>query len=228
MNYTDKINLPYSVSTWPSLRNAGAGVPSDDCIFYAEHYNKIKNLIDYVEGSWVNNGESAYSDGSLQGLCYSYSLGIDCEKLFAEVAYDAWSSNSISQPGNVLPFEFVLTVSSDSYANWLANGSNPQYPRMLIQYAGNNSMLNTIVGGLNIFGIFPQITATLESKTTVATTFESNNYLVNVNGLIGTDTICIRGSIIDIGITSMQSDSEKWKSYGAPINLMVNIVGVKY
>lgn len=227
-NFSETINWPAQKDQWPTLYNDYAGPTREHSILFAEHFNKIRNFVVKSEGLWLN-ATTGSGDGSLRGLSYVYTLETTISEILGSFAFDAWNSPSISQPGNVLPFEFVITSSNDNYSNWPANGQGT-FRSMLVQ--DTVDAINTIVAGMDFFNIYPMVTIAIAQRPGIQTDPSSVMYLANGWANISSDTLLIRGAIIDLQMPNDSGNNwvntaDRWKTQGLDLLLRASIIGVR-
>lgn len=219
--FSDEIRWPAQIDNFPWLFNKGETEDVEATILYAEHHNKIRNFI--IKAQSYLRKDTGEGDGTLKGLTYRYEMKASLGPLLASFAYQAWANSGVSQPGNILPFEFVITSSNDSYASWGAaqGGGGVPYPRLLVQ--GASSVINNLVYGLNFYSIKPMVscvvrpTQPIQNLTNTTTQWHTDYNMVNAACLLGpsetggaVDTLIIRGSIIDFAIPA---ETTNWSTY---------------
>jgi len=202
MAFNDTIRWPEKLDVdFPNLRNNDSAAVSDNEKLYAAHYNKVRNLV-IKAYDLMQNTISASGDGSIQKISIPVVFDIPLHTLVKVGAFDAATNPQISVPGNVLPFEFVLTSSSDDYSKLIGRGGvallNKKIPTALLTQFGGISIINPKLHGTG-FLTGPS------DKVFDRTKPFPNSYAVSVNANIGADTILIRGVIIDSKLDSVQS-----------------------
>jgi len=230
MPYNDTIFWPQRKDVdFPSLSNNETSVVNEDEKFFAEHYNKIRNFI--VEGYLrLTDGTTAASDRSLQKISMPYSFSVSLQDVVKYDAYDASTSTQAKIPGNVLPFEFVITFSTDIYE---AQTNRTEYD-FLLQKA-NSTELNAGFGTVSPISAKVLVSAQIVGNTdyNFDTTVGFPTHLSTVcSAVVGTDTLLIRGAIIDNRINATAAEQgrgvELWKfvSNKTPI-LKVSLMAIE-
>lgn len=238
--FSDEIRWPAQIDNFPWLFNRGETEDVEATILYAEHHNKVRNFIIKAE-SYLRK-DTGEGDGTLKGLTYRYELKASLGPLLASFAYQAWANAGVSQPGNILPFEFIITSSNDSYSAWGAavGGGGVPYPQLLVQ--GASSIINNLVYGLNFYSIKPMVSCLVRPSqpvnvlTSASTNWHTDCLMVNSACSLGpsetggaVDSLIIRGSIIDL---SIPADTTNWSTYAdnwqaRQVDLVMSLFGVQ-
>lgn len=179
---------------FPTVYDSGtASVTEKYTKVWAEYHNKIRNFIGIVEP--LCDTRTALNDG-LNSLTYwTLNPAPTLNDILIGSAVRAYNLGK-SPPTTVFPFEIVITNSSDSYVNW-NKLSGLSVPPMLYQKPTN--LLNKIAFG-SLFSIKPMVKCCIKSTNE---TYYSTKWAVNTYCINGTDTLLIRGSIIDLSGTGI-------------------------
>jgi hypothetical protein len=230
MPYNEVILFPNAVDSFPSLRDNTGGAIKEDQIVYAEHYNKIANFIQVLEPKLFST-RTASGDTTLRAISHNFHISLKVSTVFALNAAGAFNTAGTVLPGNVLPFEFVFTTSNSNYGGWTYPGASSD--RTWYQDTNASNFKNTLVGGLDIFNIFPMATATIISANNAAAPLTQPfspipDYHVNCYAVKNTNTLMIRGAIIDVNAPQNPpaNSAERWISLGNNIILYCTIFGV--
>lgn len=228
--FSEQILFPVQKDVWPSLVDSFSSRDTEFSIVFAEHYNKVRNLILTTEELWFNS-YTASGDGTFKALSYTYTIETSISSILGVSAFAAWNDPNIDQPGNILPYEIIFTKSTDDYSKWLGSSGQNGFYKIIVQ--GSDTMLNNIVAGMDLFSIYPMATATIVPRTGyLAPATDTTFYLANAYAQTNDDTLLIRGAIIDANMTNDSSNgwanvSERWRTYGNDIFLKITLCGVK-
>lgn len=220
--YNETITFPTQIDLFPSLEDNTGSAISNTQIVFAEHHNKIANFAGVIQ-PLLSVSYAATGDQTLRGLGYVFKLSATIPQLFSVYGGVAASSAAVIQPGNVLPFEFILTYSSDVYKLWQDRG-----PNIILQLTTNTDLFNQAGGGLNLFTTNPLVTATISSTNNggfaIGTT---TRYIVNTYCTVGANILVVRGALIDKDMPPVtnQANSERWLQTDAVLNITVMGVG---
>lgn len=188
---------------------------------WAEYHNKIRNFIGIVEPLCTT--KTATDDGLSSLTYWTLNPAPTINDIIFGSAAKAYKAGK-APPTTVFPFEIVITNSSDSYASW-SKFTGLTSPPML--YQKPTSVINKIAFG-NLFTLNPMIRCCL--KSTVET-YYSTRWAVNSYCVKGTDTILIRGSLIDLNGTGTVTSTLPPLHYSFPNGdvqkLHVTIVGAR-
>lgn len=204
MAFNDTIRWPEKLDVdFPNLRNNDSAAISENEKLYAAHFNKVRNLV-LKAYDLMQNTVSASGDGSLQKISIPVVFDIPFQALVKVGAFDASSNPQLAVPGNVLPFEFILTNSSDDYSKLVGRGGS-----VLLNKKTASALLSQF-GGLSI--VAPKLHATAiltgpSDKIFDRTKPFPNTFAVSINANIGGDTILIRGVVIDSKLDSIQASN---------------------
>lgn len=192
--YSEIISFPNSIDSFPTVYDSGTvNIPERETKFWASHYNKIKNFIGVMEPLLTT--DTAVSDGSLRGVTYAYTLSPapTLQTLFWAAAQDA-ADELKAPPGNVLPFEIVITTAEnlDDYSRLPSDSTGPNP----VLYKATQAQLNSIVGGVNFFNLKPMVATHLRRTILIDQNYTSK-WWSNSYCIVGTDTLVIRGCIFD-------------------------------
>lgn len=213
-----------AVDPFPTVYDAGdSSIDIRYTKVWAEYYNKIRNFIGVVQP--IAENQTAISGGSVNNLSYwTLNPRPTLQNIIygsAKLAYDQGKA----PPTTIFPFEIVITSSTHDYSNWpKLYGTNP----MLYQSSVAN--MNKIVFG-SIPTIKPMVKCTLESDnvSSYETGWSVNSYCIVGNNSTS-DTLLIRGSVIDISGSDLFTDQLPPLSHSFPnsqlMRLNVTIVGV--
>lgn len=221
----ESIKFPVQKDTFPTVYNAGSTSIADRYTkVWAEYHNKIRNFIGIVEPMCSSNTASDPS-GSLKRITYwrlnpAPSLA---HILYgnAKMAYDLGKA----PPSMVLPFEIVITNSLDNYDNWpKLRGTLP-----MLYYASSTDLNN--ITKTDFMSSKPLVQCTLRKGTEISTSSPAPTLLVNSYCIPGTDTLLIRGAVIDpLGTpfvtTTLPSLSKHFQDI-ENIFINVSLVGVR-
>lgn len=221
--YSDKIYFPEQIDSFYTLEDNSSSAIEQYQIVYSAHHNKIANLVHTIQPLILTSG-TASGDGTLRGLSYTFTLSAALSQIFELFGGPAASSSTLNQPGNTLPFEAVITKSTDTYYHNIGRG----YDNILLFKLNNaQDLYNAVAGGLNPFTTYPIIATSLVANSNAGYADGNlDNYIVNAYVVRSSDTFLVRGSIIDVGMgaTINQTNSERWLSSGATLN--VTLMGV--
>jgi len=177
------------VDVFPTVYNYGtSNVPEKYTKAWAEYYNKIRNFIGIVQPLCIT--ETAQNLG-VSSLTY---WTLNPAPTISEIIYGSAKRAYLlgkAPPTNVFPFEIVITSSSDNYSSWSRLSPSSPTPRML--YQAPLATINKIAFG-NLYTLKPMVSCCIKSTNE---TYLSTNWVVNAYVMTGTDSLVIRGSIID-------------------------------
>lgn len=202
MPYNDQINWPNSLDIdFPNLRNNDSAAVSENEKVYASHFNKVRNLI-FKAYDLMQNTVSASGDGSFQKISLPVVFDIPLPTLIKVGAFEINSNPQLEIPGNTLPFEFVLTKSSDDYSKMIGRGGSA-----LLNKKTSAALLSQF-GGIEVVGAKIHTTCSLVGPTDKL--FDTsyafpNSYAASANTIVGSDTILIRGVLIDSKVDAIQA-----------------------
>lgn len=226
MPYDDVINWPQSIDTFPTLRDNQSPSVGADQILYAEHYNKIANFIRRAQAQWTNT-TVATGDGTIKTLYYPSDSGLMgfviplnvVARISCPWAYDARSYPNgfptTNIPGNVLPFEFVLTQDTGYVLNWQTGSYHMAYQNQ------SASSINSMLKGASYLS-YPRFQVSIYKNDFIASSPAANdpfthycnqNFIVNSWGLVGEQLLIIRGTVVDMSGTSPTGGQEIWDMY---------------
>ena len=211
--------------SFPTVYDAGnTSIASRYTKVWAEYHNKLRNFIGKVEPLVKSDGafdESKSLHGiSLWTLSPAPTIG-DIIYGYAKTAYNLGKL----PPSKILPFEIVITSSLDSYSNWPSLGSTCP-----ILYQASSATINSIigVGNTNLFTFKPMVQCNLRNATPLNGVVP--NWLVTSHCIAGTDTLLIRGAIIN-GMASVADPNDLPTSptlfFNNSLVLNVSIVGAR-
>lgn len=221
MPYNDIINWPQSIDTFPSLSDNTTPNVSDDQIVYAEHWNKIRNFIQKAQTFWTNTAVVT-GDSSLKALHFPSdpsTMGFiiplpNVAKIVAPWAYDPQSTGT-NIPGNVLPFEFVLTTDTVYVIPW-SNGS------FHMAQQTSSTILRNYLKGFSFLG-YPRFQCSLYKNDMVQGSanldpgifahYCNQDLQLNSWGMTGDDVLIVRGSVVDMSGDSPVNGMERWDMY---------------
>ena len=202
MAFNDIIQWPTKLDVdFPNLRNNDSAVISEVEKFYAAHYNKIRNFV-VTAYSFVENNSVAVSDGTLSRLSMPVGITIPLKEIVKAFLNSVYLDTDIQVPGNVLPFELVITYSSDSYSTEVSKST-----ALYIKKSDVNS-LKSLFGSINPLTnplvVTGQVLGYKEDTFNSNVHFEST-YVVNCTALQGSNTLLVRGYIQDMGIADLNA-----------------------
>lgn len=188
---------------------------------WAEYHNKIRNFIGIVQPFCTT--KTATNLGVKALTYWTLNPAPSLSDIIVGSAAKAYNSGK-APPTTIFPFEIVITDSTDSYSSW-STLPGVSTPPML--YQKSSSIIDKITYG-DFFGLKPMVTCTIKSSLESA---YSTRWLVNSYCVNGTDTLLIRGSIVDItgtGISTSQLPSLASSFPESDLQkLHVTIVGVR-
>jgi hypothetical protein len=188
MPINESVNFPNGPDTFPVLTNYSQESGTDRFILDASHHNKIRSFIAAVEPRL--GGTSATSDGTLSMIGYSYTFSVSFRNLFVSCAYNAQLVGKMPRT-NVLPYQFVLTESLDSYPTPVSNS-------LVGIIKASSGQLNQIIGTQNNYLNYPLVTCVVRKSGALSSqNFNLSKYFISSNVILGTDTMLIQGLILD-------------------------------
>lgn len=201
--------FPTSIDTFPTLSNYATGVPKDLYTFRVEYYNKIANCINTLE-TLMRTTLTGTGDGSIKGLSYAVGFTLPMAALLQNAAPAAFSSPTIQQPGNVLPFEVLFTCSNANYGDWLFKEGTS---RML--YQGSLATITALFGGVSPFNTAkPMVTCAIRRasglKVDSGVSTIHSRFLANTTCIADAENLIIRGCVIDFGMTDELTNADDW------------------
>jgi len=207
--------------SFPTAFNAGnSSIAHRYTKVWAEYHNKIRNFIGIVEP--LLTPITANGEGLTALTYWTLNPAPSINDLLFGSAKKAYLLGK-GPPSGVLPFEIVITSSTDNYSNWPKLSGDT--PPML--YQASQTAINAIVFG-NITNIQPMVTCCLKStnETYFSTRWAINSYCIN-----GTDTLLIRGCLIDLNepthvSTQLPPITNNWPD-GDIQKLHVTLVGAR-
>ncbi len=233
--YDENIYFPTQNDVFPSLRDNTSSQVGVDEIVFAEHFNKVVNLVRVVE-PMVLTSVVASGDATILGLGYIFNLGAKLSDVFKIYAERPANDLNINQPGNVLPFEFIVTASSDTY---YLKQNDPAFfaARLIFQLPTTQGINETVGSGVRLFAITPLVTCTLTTipysevslNTTSVNTKPLTGFLLSYHCIAGSDTFIIRGAVTNTSLASSinQSNSDSWLRDVNDLYLNACIMGVR-
>jgi hypothetical protein len=209
--FSSIIKYPAQVDTFENMYDSGANSSAHtaNTKLWAEHYNKLGNFIGKIEPLIVTN--TASGDGSFKVLSYAYTLTpVPLFNIFQSYAYAAARSGN-APPTNILPFEFVITSSSDDYTNW-------PFPGALL-FQSDQATINNLIGGIAFNGgsLLASINLS-DSRDLLPRDYTYNlglvigeistkNWITNHYISYSSDTLLIRGAIINTLVVPISGDN---------------------
>jgi len=227
MPYDEIVNWPQSIDTFPTLRDNASPAVGLDQILYAEHYNKIANFLRKAQAAWTN-ATVASGNLTVKTLFYpsdpttmGFAIPLDVvARISAPWAYDERSYigglPSQNIPGNVLPFEFILTTDT-SYP--LGGWSFSDYH--MAEQNSSSTVINNSIKGTNFLD-YPRFQCTIWKNDMIQfyaggsgpfTHYCNQNFIVNSWGIMGSQTLLVRGTICDMSGTHPTGGKELWDLY---------------
>ena len=211
MSYNDIINWPKVLDKdFPTLRDNESSIVSDNEKFYAAHFNKIRNFL-VKAYAIVSSTNTAFGDGTFQKMSMPHTFQVSLQDLLKVGAFDV-VLNSAKVPGNCLPFEFIITKSTDNYVALVTKTTS------LFLEQKTSIKLNKSFGGINPFNKHIS-TAQIVGASSASfdnTKINPSNYRVVCSSIIGSDTILMRGFIVDMQLSASNSTngdgSNLWKT----------------
>ena len=214
MPYNDVIIWPtgYDVD-WPNLANNDTSVVSDNERFYAEHYNKLRNFI-VAAYNTVKNTTTAASDQSFQKISAPITFLVNLDQVINYVAFDASLDSNVKIPGNVLPFEFVIsTNTTDNYGVQIVR---TDYDFLIQDTSAHvTSKFGTVSPLSNKVLVSAELVGNSDYKFDTSFAFPTQSRVV-CSASVGTDTLLIQGAIIDNRINASSAELglgvDRWKA----------------
>jgi hypothetical protein len=214
MPYNDRINWPLSKDIdFPTVFNNESSVVDEDEKFYAEHYNKVRNFVVKAYLLLVD-GQAGVGDGSVKRLSFPYTFRVSLKDVLTYSAYDASVGTDLRLPGNVIPFEFVVTFSGDPY---FIQKNRTEFDFLLEK--SSSLELSKVFGAVSPISSKTLVSGNLvinDTQKFSLTTKAPNKNQVIVSAFVGTNTILIRGVVIDYQISSGDAEYgntlDIWKS----------------
>lgn len=183
---------------FPTVYDAGAAnVPDKFTKVWAEYHNKIRNFIGIVEPMCSPN---TAQDEGISGLTYwTLNPAPTINDIIIGSAVKAYNLGK-APPSHMFPFEIVITKSTDNYQNW---SKRPGLASTPLLYQKLPNVINKIT--LNdFFAMKPMVTCCLKSTNEE---YYSTRWTVNSYCIHGTDTLLIRGAIMDLNGTSIPTST---------------------
>lgn len=210
MAYNETIVWPARLDLdFPNLRNNDSTAITENERFYAAHFNKARNLA-VKAFSMMASTATAMGDGGLQKACIPVSMTVPFPVLFQVGAFKA-PANQV--PGNVVPFEFVLTKSTDDYKQETGLGGSG----LVLQATS----LASRFGGLDPIGAKVACSARVlmpDADLYNPKSSSPNHLMVAADAYIGDDTIVVRGAVCDFKVSAdaaqLAQGPSWWLSYG--------------
>ena len=173
--------------------------------FWAEHYNKVANFIETVEP--LISPTTANNDNTFKSLTYTYTLPpVSINTLLRACALKAEREGN-SPPSHLIPFEFILTTDeTQDYSRW---------PGISMVKQTTLAELNEIVAGYNIFSIVPQVSVNIKHTDNIVEDL-MDNWVVNAYCIVSSDTILIRGALINTDLPTVTGTSLPTKLLAFP------------
>lgn len=183
--------------SFPTVYNAGnSSVAEKYTKVWAEYYNKIRNFIGIVQPLCTT--ETADGDGLSAITYWTLNPAPTINDIIFGSAKKAYLLGK-APPTNVLPFEIVITSSTDNYSNWpkLSGVTTP------LLYQASLTTIRSIIKG-DPYSRPPMVSCCLKASNH---SYFSTRWAVNSYLTVGTDTLLIRGSLIDlngVGVVTSQ------------------------
>lgn len=234
MAYTDKINWPSQLDSFPSLYNYGQTFNVESTIVYAEHYNKLKNYILKIQGVLKKGALNVGAGITSFSTLYTFTIPIASiinSTAFTTLTSDIYSTSTNPVGGRTLPFQFVISKTGGDFTRYVTACSQLSSTPMIFI-----SGLDIIFDDIDIFDSAGQIHTSLNlrhandlvDKTSVNLSQFSTNCKVtlsDVSGVTGSDVIIISGVIENrkqVGVNklghALSAPEQDWYS-----NLVVNL-----
>ena len=238
------ILFPSNVDTFPNLADYGSvaslNLPPYHTKLWASNYNKIANFINIAQPLLIRNSPTL--NNSFQVTQPFQVASITLLDVLKQL--DPYLYTNSKAPMNYLPFEVILSTNDLTFKFW--SGRVAGEPFYVYKTATNFAPL---FGSLSVFNGNLLSSAALdvnyESLTTKTAGFQ-NNFIVNSYITVNnTDTIIIRGAIVDayiysgtkpVGVpnglvysgTNLPSyTSTNWLSLGSQRKLTISLVGIQ-
>ena len=193
---------------FPNLRDSSSSVVTPYQRFYAAHYNKIRAFAVKAYGL-SNSFSTVASDNSINKISAPVVVELTLNELVKAGAFDVTETTN-KLPGNYLPFQVVITSSSQDYTSLKA-----KVPVMLIQ--------GSLVGLKRVFytlNPLVKLFTTVNVRPNVGEGFSSTSSLIGVDSIsstcVGNGTVLVRGAIVDKRISPQGGlsgvGSDLWES----------------
>lgn len=224
-SFNENINWPKSLDLdFPNLRDNTSSVSADNEIVYAAHFNKVRQLI-LNSYNVVQTTVAGSGNGSFQKISVPITYNIPISTLIKLAAPALTATEKI--PGNILPFELVLTKST-SY-NYSAA------PSQLGIKKGTSTYFLSQFGQINIFSNKISVKGSLCFNNQILFDINTpypNELKVFTSVRTSSDTILIRGCVVDNRVSHLSADAGKapsvWLNPASDnIYLKVAIVGIQ-
>lgn len=214
--YNETIRFPNEIDRdWPSLADNTTPWVEQRHIVYPQHYNKLVNLVNTVNGMTAG-APTASGDGTLQRISYPSVFTFKIAALMKVAAPDSVDVPGVNNPGNVLPFEIVFTHSADVYSD----RAGAAIVRLSLEE------FNALIANQSFFSDGPIVACSVVDDPH-NTTLHIDTYVVNHYAVTGSDTILVRGAIIDLGITDPPASSDPWEVPSRRWTLQGNAVSLR-
>lgn len=242
--FNSTILFPASIDSFPNLADFGSiaalNLPAHHTKLWASNYNKIANFINKVEPLLIGNSPTI-SNTFLITQPYQVA-SIPLLDILKQL--DPYLYNNSKAPMNYLPFEIILSTNDLTYKFWSGRvAGEPFYSyKTTTNFAPLFSTLSVFNGNLLSSAALDVNYETLTAKVAgYQNNFIVNNY-ITVNT---TDTIIIRGAIVDAYIysgtkpggapnglvysgTNLPSyTNTNWLALGSQRKLTVSLIGVQ-
>jgi hypothetical protein len=214
MPYDSNINWPQTIDSFPSLDdNQGPSINTNQ-ILYAEHYNKIGNFIRRAQYAY-NHTTVASGDGTIKTMYFpsdpttmGFAIPLPVvARIVCPWAYDSRSTGT-NIPGNVLPFEFILSTNTGIVIPWQTDDYS------MSQQNSSATNLNQFLNGYSFLS-YPRIHVSLWNNSAIYGQFIhycNQTLLLNSWSIMGSDTLLVRGTVIDMG-SDPTDGQERWELY---------------
>lgn len=207
---------------FPTVYDAGNSSISEKYTkVWAEYHNKIRNFIGLVEPLCTTD---TAQDAGMSSITY-WTLN-PAPSLY-DIIYGFSKKAAVAgkaPPTTVYPFEIIITSSTSNYSNW-SKAPGVNIVPMLYQTSSTN--INKITRG-GFFSIRPMVSCSIKSTSD---SMHSTRWAVNSYCYSSSNTLCIRGSIIDLNGTAATTNQLPSIDTSFPNNktqkLQVAIVGVR-
>lgn len=206
--FSSVIVYPNGTDVFPSLSDYGLSVDSRYTKFWASHYNKCAGFIRTIQPLIITR--TASGNGTMVGISHIWTS----PKIYFDTLQEAYSQRLSDQnltiPGNVYPFEFVITTEPESLYGYNAN---------TMSFILSRSSFLSTVDVPDIFETTPQISVTVASDRISDTVMSSKNYngrwAVTQHCVRGNNHMIVRGSIVDLvntspSTTGLPDENEHW------------------
>lgn len=205
MPLNETILWPSVIDTFASMSANVGGSVADDQIMFAQYPNKIAKALERMQSLWTGTTVGS-GNLTIRALGTPNTLFVGVHDLWQLVAAEYAANPGLTFPGNVLPFEFVYTRTTDNYTSWAING------HYLAYQVGDPVFTMEANSGLDFDVYKPMASAGTFDFTSYSNPAQAllSSLIVQAHAVQQDDTVLVRGIIIDPEAAHV---GERWERF---------------